>query len=466
MVIKIVRETALRAAVVVGVMCLICGCGKIKVKGADAADSEEEAAAVTLPDIKDLPYSVFDTKPEATNYVGMYVDDDYRVYLHVVGDGTSGEDGDAELRKRVFEEAGLLYAEISGAKVTLTYDQCVGFVESGIVGSPIRNVGTDSQDALTGIPYNVYPATNNVDLDMWMRAIYSAAGEKLKEKIRSGTGIVVIASGAADFMKLQQIFDNLVDARFNKVSVLTSLLELTMDGEVSYQLYPEKRTLAPLHLLGSKWAPLVVEDCEVCTYIARNYVPDGCMDACNDGGDDSDDAGESGVALADIEEEVEEEEEVPISEQEARVMVSECNTGLPRSRVVDFEVTGEFPFTGMCQFLQITPSGFQSSGFMPFFGEYVDGVDNTKNCIDGLIRFNYSLWYDIRELVGLRRRGAISAADFEARKRDLMSEANTAGITPIVLIEPRGATLSTVMAAVSAMEVTYIPQYWIVTGWD
>lgn len=126
---------------------------KIKVKGADATDSEEEeAAAVTLPDIKNLPYSVFDTKPEATNYVGMYVDDGYRVYLHVVGDGTSGEDGDAELRKRIFDEADRLYPVLSGDKVTLTYDQRVRFVESGIVGSPIRNVGTDRQDALTGGP--------------------------------------------------------------------------------------------------------------------------------------------------------------------------------------------------------------------------------------------------------------------------------------------------------------------------
>jgi len=438
-----------------------CGSSDGKQKGSpDVNDITAEngvTASKTSPDILGSapfnvapPYSIYDKKVPDRNYLAVYVANDGRVALKIVGDGT----GDTQLRKKILAKVIELNEEATGTKINLSGQQIERFAQSGMVGTPLRQVGeSDSEKGtFTGIPYekNISDDSNICgDLQLWLKASMLTAmevSEKLHENLRDGSGLAVVADGDMNFMTLQQILDNFDKARLNHVSIVTSDLYLTLDdhmGVSGYELQPDSYHVTPYLICKSDWSPQVVDD------YANNT--DGISSA----------KGMKTIA-SDIYEEEEIEEEMP---EEELMMEPEMDLTpfyqrqIAKSRSFTLIVSGNFPQSSWCD-VQYLYDG-SSSGRTSLFGE--NSSDN-RSADKFLLHYNRKLIDEISQLKSSYFSGEINAERYESRKKQLYAEARELNIAPVVLIRPaKDATLSTTMAAISMLAAAEIPDYYIIT---
>lgn len=390
-----------------------------------------------------LPSSVYTDDVPTNNFVAVYIDKNGHVVLKIFGDGSEGAAGDEAIRKAVLESVARLYYEQNGIDIPVTPEKLEHFAKTGMVGAPLRIVGTEAGDKLPGIPYemDVYNPKGETDLRLWIQAIRKVArahSVDLCTNLNSTCkGWIIVADGGMDFMRLQKIFDNFQWAGVYKVSILTGEMAVTMD---SYGICDGVETnnnrhyVTPLVLYGSNRTPAIVEDYD---YIDDDYsyataagwpekecdfIPEISFDEGEDYVEDYNEVDAESLDDEIIEEPLPEEELIDIEELEVK---SIFDVQIPSSRALEWNLWGQYPLDSHGYVKNVATGEFSDKTSL--VGE--DLSDNS--CLAYFRQYqNYPEY-----------------ANVLIRANDV-------------------STLSTVMAAVSVMKIYGIDSYYVVTGFD
>ena len=141
------------------------------------------------------------------------------------------------LRKEIAKQAVKEYESITGDKLGMTEADYDNFSKIGSFGVPFKQLKefvNDSKqdefmkehanDALTGIPLKPLKGSEFNELQIWLRALRSAASPRLADAIKKdGTGLAVKADRDTKFSKINEVLESMRNIKMNKFTVMTAL---------------------------------------------------------------------------------------------------------------------------------------------------------------------------------------------------------------------------------------------------
>lgn len=430
-----------------------------------------------------LPYSVATEKIPEKNYVVIFFNQQGKVSLCITGNRTAN---DILLRKRILHEVKRLYTDYSTLSAAISDDN-QDYIHQGFVGSPLVKFGKENESDLSGIPYTETVGNSGLtELQIWLKAILSVTDsgyipgvdseeyllslKQFRDNLkRNNNGIIIVADGNTKYRRMVKLFDNLSDIYLHRVSIVTNGMAVNMQGNkaMNCELDPSNHFLTPYIVFQSSFEPEIVEDC--------NYINDNLYSSvapnvttghniaiapastyksiANDGGyDDEEDTDVYDGAVLDELEEEEIEEHLDILHTE-----KVFDLQIPYSRAVALEIGGNFPFDGWGNVTNMM-SG-DSSGHIPL----IENNQSGTTVLESLARYNMYVVKENESLIARLRSDEISVDKYHELKEQLLRQADADGYSPIVIIHPSyDATLSTVMAAMSTLNIVNITRYDIV----